>query len=137
LNAFFFTSGGSESNDSAFKLARYYWRLQGKPERKKIISRKKAYHGVATASTSATGISEFWEMAGWLLPDFVHAEAPYEINTKEAIDSIRQVIEGEGSESIAAFIAEPIQSSSGVLFPPDDYFHEVRKLCNEYGILFI
>lgn len=137
LNAVFFTSGGSESNDSAFKLARYYWRLQGKPERKKIIARKKAYHGVATASTSATGIPEFWEMAGWLLADFVHADAPYEKSTEDAINSIREAIEREGAETIAAFIAEPIQGSGGVIIPPDDYLQEVRNLCDAYGILFI
>ncbi|HEU5140264.1 MAG TPA: aspartate aminotransferase family protein [Bacillales bacterium] len=137
LNAVFFTSGGSESNDSAFKLARHYWKLKGEPERRKIISRKKAYHGVAAAATSATGIPEFWDMAGLLSDDFHHAEAPYEISTGEAINSIRKVIEREGPETIAAFLAEPIQGAGGVIVPPDDYFAEVRKLCDEYGILFI
>src|SRR5699024_4333424 len=80
LNAVFLTSGGSESNDSAFKLARHYWKIQGKPDRKKIISRKKAYHGVSSGSTSATGIPEFWDMAGKMMPDFVYAKAPYEID---------------------------------------------------------
>src|SRR5699024_10049055 len=88
LNAVFFTSGGSESNDTAFKLARHYWKLQGEPERRKIISRKKAYHGVAAASTSATGIPQFWDMAGTFMPDFVHADTPYEKSTAAAIDSI-------------------------------------------------
>ncbi|GAA0447755.1 aspartate aminotransferase family protein [Lentibacillus halophilus] len=137
LSAVFFTSGGSEANDSAFKLARHYWRLKGEPERRKILSRKKAYHGVAAASTSATGIPEFWDMAGTFMPDFIHAETPYEKSTKEAIDSMRQVIEDEGPETIAAFIAEPVQGAGGVIIPPDDYFKEVRKLCDEYGILFI
>ena len=137
LNAVFFTSGGSESNDTAFKLARHYWKLKGKENRRKIISRKKAYHGVAAASTSATGIPQFWDMAGTFMPDFVHADTPYEKSTSEAIESIKKVIEEEGPETIAAFIAEPVQGAGGVIIPPEDYFKEVRKLCDEYGILFI
>ncbi|MFD1361755.1 aminotransferase family protein [Lentibacillus salinarum] len=137
LNAVFFTSGGSESNDTSFKLARHYWKVKGEPKRRKIISRKKAYHGVAAASTSATGIPQFWDMAGTFTPDFVHAETPYEKSTAEAIDSMRQVIEQEGPETIAAFIAEPVQGAGGVIIPPNDYFQEIRKLCDEYDILFI
>lgn len=137
LNAVFFTSGGSEGNDSAFKLARHYWKIQGKPERRKIISRKKAYHGVSAGATSATGIPEFWDMAGKLMPDFVYAKTPYEISTEEAINSIRETIEQEGADTIAAFLAEPVQGAGGLIIPPDDYFQEIRKLCDEYGILFI
>lgn len=137
LNAVFFTSGGSEANDSAFKIARHYWKVKGEPERRKIISRKKAYHGVGTASTSATGIPQFWEMDGTFLPEFVHAETPYEKSTAEAIDSLRQVIEEEGPETIAGFIAEPVQGAGGVIIPPDDYFQEIRTLCDEHDILFI
>lgn len=137
LNATFFTSGGSESNDSAFKLVRHYWKIQNKSERYKIVSLKRGYHGVAAASTSATGIPEFWDMAGRLQDGFVHAETPYWEGTKASIDSIREVIEAEGPETIAAFIAEPIQGAGGVLIPPNDYFTEVRKLCNDYGIVFI
>lgn len=137
LNAVFFTSGGSEANDSAFKLVRHYWKIQGKPERRKIISRKKAYHGVGTASTRATGIPQFWEMDGTYLPDFLHVETPYEKSTEEAIASLRETIEEEGAETIAAFIAEPIQGAGGVIIPPEDYFKEIRKLCDAYDILFI
>lgn len=137
LTAVFFTSGGSESNDSAIKLARHYWRLKGKPERKKVISRKQAYHGVSAGATSATGITEFWDMAGLLVPDFIHAETPFEIDTKEAISSIQTLIEEEGPETIAAFIAEPIQGAGGVIIPPEDYLGEIRRICDKYDILFI
>ncbi|SDI41505.1 aspartate aminotransferase family protein [Natribacillus halophilus] len=137
LNAVFFTSGGSESNDSAFKLAHHYWKLKGEPKRHKFIARKKAYHGVAAASTNATGISEFREMGGLHVSNFVHVETPYEISTSEAVASIRDMIEREGPETIAAFLAEPVQGAGGVIIPPRDYFQEVRKLCDEYGILFI
>ena len=64
LNAVFFTSGGSESNDSAIKLVRHYWKIQGQPERNKIISLSRGYHGLTAGATSATGIPEFWNMAG-------------------------------------------------------------------------
>ncbi|RNF40352.1 aspartate aminotransferase family protein [Planococcus salinus] len=137
LNAIFFTSGGSESNDSAFKLVRHYWRIQGQPERNKIVSLKRGYHGVAAGATSATGIPEFWDMAGQLQSGFVHAATPYWEGTQGSIKSIREVIEAEGPETIAAFIAEPIQGAGGVLVPPSDYFQEIRKLCDDYGIVFI
>lgn len=137
LNAVFFTSGGSESNDSAIKLVRHYWKILDKPDRKKVISLKRGYHGVAAASTSATGIPEFWDMAGHMMTDFTHAKSPYEIGTEQAINSLRQVIEENGAETIAAFLVEPIQGAGGVLVPPTDYFKEVRKVCDEYDILFI
>ncbi|WP_173918641.1 aspartate aminotransferase family protein [Halobacillus sp. Marseille-Q1614] len=137
MNTVFFTSGGSESNDTAIKLVRHYWKIQGQPGRRKIIALKRAYHGVAAASTSATGIQEFWDMAGHIMNDFVHAETSYQRTTKEAAASLRQKIEEEGPETIAAFIAEPVQGAGGVLMPSEGYFREVRKLCDEYGILFI
>lgn len=137
LNAVFFTSGGSESNDTAIKLARHYWRIQDKPEKRKFIGLNRAYHGVAAASTSATGIPEFWSMAGKMMVDIYHADNPYGNGTVKAIQSLRSVIESEGPETVAAFIAEPIQGAGGVLIPPKDYFQEVRNLCDDYGILFI
>lgn len=137
LNAVFFTSGGSESNDSAIKLIRHYWKIQGQPERNKIISLSRGYHGVTAGATSATGIPQFWDMAGHMLTGFAHAKTPYEIGTTASIQSIREVIEAEGPETVAAFMAEPVQGAGGVLIPPSDYFKEVRKLCDEYGILFM
>jgi len=147
LNVSFFTSGGSEANDSAIKIARHYWKLQGKPERKKIISRKLAYHGVSMGATSATGIKEFHEMTDSLAPDFVYAPAPrsygseytegLEAENLESIKMTRALIEAEGPDTIAAFIAEPIQGAGGMIIPPKGYLQEIRKICDEYGILFI
>lgn len=137
LNRIFFTSGGSESNDTAIKLVRHYWKIQGKPERRKILSRKRAYHGVAAASTSATGIPQFWDMAGDYRDDYIHVDPPYHRSTEEAIKSMREAIEREGAETIAAFFAEPVMGAGGVIVPPDDYFKEVRKVCDEYGIIFV
>jgi len=130
LNTVFFTSGGSEANDSAFKLARYYWILRGEPNRKKIISRNKAYHGVATGATSATGIPEFHQVTNSLAPDFVHAEPM-------CVESLKNIIEQEGPDTIAAFVAEPVMGAGGLFIPTDDYFKNVRRICDEYNILFI
>src|SRR4030095_13877503 len=77
LNTVYFTSGGAESNESAFKTARFYWKAQGKPEKVKVISRWHAYHGVTMAAMSATGIQPFWKMFEPRVPGFVHIQAPY------------------------------------------------------------
>lgn len=130
LNTVFFTSGGSESNDSAIKLVRHYWNVKGQPERKKIIARKRAYHGVAMGATSATGIPEFWKMASGGSPDFLHVATT-------SSEELRETIEREGAHTIAAFIAEPIVGAGGIIIPPDNYFKEVREICDEYEILFI
>ncbi|MFT8320746.1 MAG: aspartate aminotransferase family protein [Bacillus sp. (in: firmicutes)] len=130
LNTVFFTSGGSEANDSAFKLARYYWIMQGKPERKIIISRQKAYHGVATGATSATGIPEFHQVTNSLAPDFLHVET-------DSVEALKKLIAQEGPENIAAFIAEPVMGAGGMFIPADDYLTQIRSVCSEHDILFI
>jgi putrescine aminotransferase len=130
LSATFFTSGGSESTDTAFKLARHYWILKNELSRKKIISRKKSYHGLALGATSATGLNAFREFTNSLAPDFCYSE-------NLSAQSLREVIEAEGPETIAAFIAEPVQGTGGVHVAPQSYFKEVRKICDHYGILFI
>ncbi|MBO1513691.1 aminotransferase family protein [Metabacillus bambusae] len=130
LQATFFTSGGSEANDTAYKLARHYWILKGKPERKKIISRTKSYHGVTMGATSATGLQPFREFTSSLAPDFFHVA---HFNSS----ALRKLIEAEGPDTIAAFIAEPIQGAGGVHIAPENYFKEVKNICVEYGILFL
>ncbi|WP_260983555.1 aspartate aminotransferase family protein [Cytobacillus oceanisediminis] len=143
LNVFFYTSGGSESNDTAFKLVRHYWKMKGKPEKKKIIGLERAYHGITMGATSATGIKQFHNMTNSLAPDFLHAAAHKtncEYGDKSDSDfsrSIRGIIENEGPESIAAVIVEPIQGAGGVIIPPEDYLEAVRELCDQYGILMI
>ncbi|MBM7648102.1 putrescine aminotransferase [Bacillus ectoiniformans] len=130
LQAAFFTSGGSESNDTAYKLVRHYWKVKGQPQKTKIISREKGYHGVAVGSTSATGIKDFHHMTSSLAPGFLHVEA-------FSTEALRELIIQEGADTIAAFIAEPVQGAGGVNIPPDDYFKEVRRICDEHQILFI
>lgn len=129
LNATFFTSGGSESNDTAFKTVRHYWKVMGQPEKKKIISRKLSYHGVAMGATSATAIEQFHTFTSSIAPDFHYVDS--------SIESLKNKIETEGADTIAAFISEPVQGSGGVNLPPEGYFKEVRKICDENDILFI
>ncbi|MFM1652027.1 aspartate aminotransferase family protein [Brevibacillus sp. B_LB10_24] len=147
LNVSFFTSGGSESNDSVFKIVRHYWKLKGQPDRQKIIARNLAYHGITIGATSATGISQFQRMASAPSDDFLHAAAPYCARCELGMTypacqlacagTLRSIIEREQPEKVAAVIVEPIQGAGGVIVPPDGYLQEVRKICDEYGILMI
>lgn len=144
LNVSFFTSGGSEANDSAIKLVRHYWKVKGFPEKKKVITRSRGYHGVSMGATSATGIPEFHEMTTSLAPDFLYAPAPYIVegphtdeDIMDSVKEVRKIIETEGPETIAAFMAEPIQGAGGIIVPPEKYFEEIRAICDEYGIIFI
>ncbi|WP_368503140.1 aspartate aminotransferase family protein [Alkalihalophilus sp. As8PL] len=130
LSATFFTSGGSESNDTAYKLARHYWILKGQPDKKKIVTRTKSYHGVAMGATSATGLKPFRDFTNSLAPDFHYVD-------HFSPDALREFIETEGAESIAAFVAEPVQGAGGVHIAPETYFKEVRAICDQYDILFI
>ncbi|MGG3469490.1 aspartate aminotransferase family protein [Neobacillus pocheonensis] len=130
LTATFFTSGGSESNDTAYKLARHYWILKGQPDKIKIITRTRSYHGVAMGATSATGLKPFRDFTNSLAPDFYYVD-------HFSAYGLRELIESEGPETIAAFVAEPVQGAGGVHIAPQDYFKEVREICDEYGILFI
>jgi adenosylmethionine-8-amino-7-oxononanoate aminotransferase len=148
LKATYFTSGGAESNESAFKTARYYWKRQGQPDKVKIIARQNAYHGVTLAAMSATGIAPYWPMFEPRVPHFLHIPAPDpyrfegEVRAGETIGqaaarTLEEAIVREGPETVAAFIAEPVQGAGGLLVPPADYFPRVREICDKYEVLFI
>lgn len=148
LNTTMFTSGGSESNDSAFKTARYYWKRKGKPGKYKVIARKGSYHGVTLAGTFATGLEKYHTMFGPAVEGFVHIPAPNpyrfegELKAAETIGqaaarALEQAILREGVDTVAAFIAEPVMGVGGVIVPPDDYFPLVRAICDQYEVLFI
>ena len=148
LNTTFFTSGGSESNDSAFKTARYYWKRKGKPGKYKVIARKGAYHGVTLSTTFATGLEKYHTMFGPAPDGFIHIPAPnpyrYEGQLKDgetigqaAARELEDAILREGADTVAAFIAEPVMGVGGVIVPPDDYFPLIRQICNKHEILFI
>ena len=130
LNSVFFTTGGAESNDTAFKTARYYWHRMGKPNKVKILSRLDGYHGVTIGALAATGISAYWDRFGPLSPGFGQVEAM-------SPDALEARIKAEGPETVAAFIAEPVQGAGGVNPPPDDYFPRVRAICDRYEVLLI
>jgi len=143
LNSIFYTSGGSESNDTAVKLARFYWSLKGKPQKLKIISLRNGYHGVTIGAQTLTGIDAFNVFSGSKAYDVLHA-TPHLTNCElgDKTDpnyesSIRAVLEREGAETIAAIIIEPVQGAGGVHICPPGYLQAVRKLCNENEVLFI
>lgn len=143
LDTVFFTSGGSESNDTAFKLSRFYWQLKGFKNKRKIISLRRGYHGVTVSAQRATGIDAFRNFSGSVDPDIVNAKAHLtecELGDKshpEYPGCIRSIIEEEGADKIAAVIVEPIQGAGGVHLPPEGYLKAVRQLCNEFNILLI
>jgi putrescine---pyruvate transaminase len=147
VNHFFFTSGGGEANDSAIKTARFFWITQGRPEKTKIISREHAYHGVTMGAMSATGIPSYWPMFGGKLPGFIHIPSPYPYRFvsdnpslsqgRAAADQLEKAILREGADTVAAFIAEPVQGAGGLIVPQDDYFPRIREICNKYEVLFI
>jgi adenosylmethionine-8-amino-7-oxononanoate aminotransferase len=147
MQAVFFTSGGAESNESAFKTARFYWKAKGKPDKVKVISRQQAYHGVTQQAMSATGMAAYWKMFEPRHPGFVHIQTcyPYRFQGARPGESVGQAaareleeaILREGPDTVAAFIAEPIHGGGGVIYPTDDYFPAVRDVCTRHQVLFI
>ena len=144
INRFFFTSGGGESSETSFKVARSYWKLKGYPNKTKVISRELGYHGVTLAAMSATGLSAYWPQFEPRVPGFLHIPSPYPYRYEApagtspgiaAADELEQAILREGPETIAMFLAEPIQGAGGVIVPPDDYFPRIREICNQYDVL--
>ncbi len=147
INTFFFTSGGAESTESSFKTARFYWKTHGKPEKVKIISRMLGYHGVTMAAMAATGMPEFWTMFEPRMPNISHIESPYPYRFESedsttsqgvaAANLLETAILQEGPDTVAAFIAEPVQGAGGVIVPQDDYFQRIREICDQYDVLLI
>jgi adenosylmethionine-8-amino-7-oxononanoate aminotransferase len=147
INTFFFTSGGAESTESSIKTARFYWKTEGKPEKVKIISREYAYHGVTLAAMSATGMQAYWSMFEPRVPNFSHIPSPYPYRFEGGDSTISQgmaaaklledAILREGPETVAGFIAEPVQGAGGVIVPQDDYFPRIREICDKYDVLLI
>lgn len=134
----YFTNSGSEANEVAFKVARQYHAQTGSPGRYKIIARYRGYHGNTLGALSATGQAERKMGYGPLAPGFLHIDAPdpYRI-THDCADQLERAIEREGSDTVAAFIMEPIIAGGGVLVPPDDYLPRVREICSRHGVLLI
>lgn len=148
IEAFYFTLGGSDATDTSIRTARFYWGAKGKPGKLKIISRRLSYHGSTVGAASATGVDEFSQGFGPRLPYFVYIDSPnpYRFATDRtdvsqgvaAADLLEEAILREGADSVAAFIAEPVQGGGGgVLVPQSDYFKRIREICDKYQVLLI
>ena len=146
INHFFFTSGGGEATESSIKLARAYWKMRGRPDKTKVISRVDGYHGVTLAAMSATGIAAYWPLFEPRVPGFVHIPSPYPYRYaapagvsqgRAAADELEQAILREGPDTVAMFIAEPVQGAGGVIVPQDDYFPRIRAICDQYDVLLV
>ena len=136
----FYTNGGSEGTETAIKLARLAWHASGAPERRLVLSRSNAYHGVSYAALEATGIAPLKEGFGGMPPDFVQLTAPYAFRgttTDALIDELESAIASHGAERIAAFIGEPVIGVGGMIPPHDDYWPRVAEVLRRHGILLI
>ena len=147
-NRIFFTTGGSEAVESAWKLARQYFRLTGQPERTKVISRNIAYHGATMGALSITGLAAIKTPFEPLVPGAIKVpntnfyRARYFADDLEAFgrwaaDTIEQAILIGGPETVAAVFLEPVQNAGGCLPPPPGYFERVREICDRYGVLLV
>jgi 4-aminobutyrate--pyruvate transaminase len=144
----FFGLSGSDANDTQMKLIWYYNNAIGKPEKKKIISRKRGYHGVTVASGSLTGLPPFHKAFDLPMAGVLHTTSPHYYSEgrpgesesnflQRLVDDLEQMITHEGPDTVAAFIAEPIMGAGGVIVPPENYFPRVQQVLDKYDIAFI
>jgi adenosylmethionine-8-amino-7-oxononanoate aminotransferase len=142
----YFTSGGSEGNEAAIKMARFYHHRRGDTDRNWILARSQAYHGVGYGSGSATGFPIYHDGFGPMLPHVRHLTPPWpyraelfggEDPTEFLLRELEQTIQEIGPDKIAAMIGEPIMGVAGMIVPPDDYWPRVRELLSAHGILLI
>jgi adenosylmethionine-8-amino-7-oxononanoate aminotransferase len=149
LNRVFFTTGGGEAVESAWKLAKQYWRLVGRPGKYKVISRAIAYHGTPQGALAITGIPELKQDFEPLVPgafrvpntNIYRAAEELRDDPKRfgrwAADRIAEAIEFEGPDTVAAVFLEPVQNAGGCFPPPPGYFERVREICDEYDVLLV
>jgi len=149
LNRVFFTTGGGEAVESAWKLAKQYWKLVGKPMKHKVISRAISYHGTPQGALSITGIPAAKEMfeplvpGGFRVPNTNMYRAPEHLRDDPkafglwAANRIAEAIEFEGPDTVAAVFLEPVQNSGGCFPPPPGYFDRVREICDTYDVLLV
>ncbi|BBZ45651.1 aspartate aminotransferase family protein [Mycobacterium parmense] len=153
LSRVFFTSGGTEAVETAWKLAKQYFKLTGKPGKHKVISRSVAYHGTTQGALAITGLPRFKAPfepvtpGGFRVPNTNFYRAPEPFRTGErtdpkafgqwAADRIAEAIEFEGPETVAAVFLEPVQNAGGSIPPPPGYFERVREICDEYDVLLV
>ena len=148
MSKVFFANSGSEANDTAVKLIWYYNNALGRPEKKKIISRLKGYHGVTVASASLTGLPNNHLDFDLPIHNIMHTDCPHHYRFAEegeseedyatrCAESLEKMILDEGPDTCAAFIAEPIMGAGGVLVPPATYFEKVQAVLRKYDMLFV
>ncbi|MFG5683931.1 aminotransferase class III-fold pyridoxal phosphate-dependent enzyme [Enterococcus faecalis] len=144
----FFTSGGSDSVDTSLKIARQYWAAVGQPSKKMFISLERSYHGMHYGGTSIGGNESYQKHVGPGLEGCIHVSSPHlkenkwgcrkgEELTQRCIDELIEIIESNGEQNIAALIAEPVQGAGGIIVPPEDYWLNLREVCDKYNILLI
>ncbi|MGZ5200293.1 MAG: aspartate aminotransferase family protein [Telluria sp.] len=143
----FFTSSGSEANDTVVRMVRRYWDLMGQPQRQVIIGRHNAYHGSTMAAASLGGMAGMHAQGGLPIPGIVHIGQPSYAQAgrgmSEAEFGIRaagwleeKILEA-GAGNVAAFIGEPVQGAGGVIIPPPTYWPEIQRICDKYGVLLV
>lgn len=143
-----FQSSGSEANDTAVKLVHYYNNSIGRPEKKKIISRMKAYHGTTRTAASLTGLPNMHKHFDLPLAGILHTDCPHHYRFAEEGESeedfatrlaanLEQMIVDQGPETVAAFIAEPVMGAGGVIVPPRTYFEKMQAVLKKYDVLMI
>jgi len=148
LNRVFFTTGGSEAVEAAYKLARQYFKLVGQPGRYKVISRQWAYHGVTMGALSLTGVPAMKAPFEPMVPGAVKVPNAHFFRTAEhagdeqafglwAADQIERALVMEGPDSVAAVFVEPVQNAGGSVPPPPGYFQRVREICDKHGVLLV
>ncbi|KAA0098513.1 aspartate aminotransferase family protein [Mycolicibacterium sp. P1-18] len=149
LNRVFFTTGGGEAVESAWKLAKQFFKLTGKPGKYKVISRSIAYHGTPQGALAITGIPDFKAPfdpptpGGFRVPNTNFYRAPEQFSDdpkawgRYCADRIAEAIEFEGPDTVAAVFLEPVQNAGGCFPPPPGYFERVREICDEYDVLLV
>ncbi|MDO9501074.1 aminotransferase class III-fold pyridoxal phosphate-dependent enzyme, partial [Falsiroseomonas sp.] len=149
MSKVFYANSGSEANDTAIKMVWYYNNAIGRPEKKKIISRLKAYHGITIASGSLTGLPVNHKMFDLPVSDrFIHISTPHHYHGAKPGESeedfatrlaaeLEETIQREGPETVAAFFAEPVMGAGGVMLPPATYFDKIQAVLRKHDVLFV
>ncbi len=148
LDRFFFCNSGSEANDTAVKLVWYYWNLRSLPEKKKIVARRDAYHGVTLGAGSLSGLPQLHAAFDLPLPGFLHVRKPHyyregrpdeseEAFARRLAEELDALIEAEGPETVGAFIGEPLMGAGGVIPPPQGYWQAVQPVLRHHDVLLI
>ncbi len=148
LDRFFFCNSGSEANDTAVKLVWYYWNLRGFPQKKKIVARRDAYHGVTLGAASLSGLPLLHASFDLPLPGFLHVRKPHFYReghpgesegafARRLAEELDALIEAEGPETVGAFIGEPLMAAGGVIPPPEGYWQAVQPVLRHHDVLLI